>query len=100
MKRTNFRVVIALLAVVAVVVLAGPVERAQADSPDHADVNGFCSDNDDFGMSHGECVSITQTHVNALAERGNTDGVTICKVLQEVFGPFPLGDCVRRFAKY
>jgi len=98
MKKTGLRFAIAAVALIAVVMLAGSSESVQAGSSSNADVSGFCKDNDDFGMSHGTCVSIGETNVNALAQRGATDGVTICKILEQVFGPFPLGECVSRFA--
>jgi hypothetical protein len=98
MKKLYFRLGIVLIGLIAVLAVAGSTENLQAGS--NADVSGFCRDNDDFGMSHGECVSIGETNVNALAQRGVTDGVTICQILHDVFGPFPLGNCVSRYAGY
>lgn len=100
MKRVT--VAFVLLALIGVFVVAGPVgkvQAGQAPSP-RGDVSGFCSDNDDFGMSHGECVSFAEANINALEGRGNTDGVAICEMLERVFGPFPLGQCISRFAQY
>ena len=77
---------------------AVPAGKVQANPSPNADVSGFCSDNDDFGMSHGECVSVGETNVNALEGRGITDVVTVCKILEGVFGPFPLGNCISHFA--
>jgi hypothetical protein len=98
MKTLNFRVATLLVALIAALTVTGSADKVQAGPSPHAAINGFCDANNDFGHSHGECVSIAETNVNALANRGVTDGVTICKVLEEVFGPFPLGDCVSRFA--
>ena len=101
MKRVNVAVV--LLALIGLFVVASPVGKVQAGqaSPSaRGDISGFCSDNDDFGMSHGECVSVAEANINALEGRGNADGVAICKMLERVFGPFPLGQCISRFARY
>ena len=99
MKKTNLRLAVVLVGMIAVF-MAGSAGKVQAYGSPNADVSGFCSDNNDFGMSHGQCVSIAQANVNALAQRGNTDGVAICKILEQVFGPYPLGTCVSRFAKF
>jgi hypothetical protein len=100
MKRSIF-IAIALVALATLLFVSGPVNAVHAQSPaDREDIQGFCNDNNDFGMSHGDCVSVAETNINALAGSGNTDGVTICKILENVFGPFPMGDCVNRFAKY
>jgi hypothetical protein len=100
MKKLHFRVAIALVALIAVFIVTGSTGKVHADPSSHGDVSGFCRDNADFGTSHGECVSIGEAHVNALADRGVTDGVAICKILEQVFGPFPLGQCVMRFAEH
>jgi hypothetical protein len=100
MKNLNLRGAIALVAVIALIVVAGSARKLQADSSLHADVSGFCSNNDDFGRSHGECVSIAQAAVNATAGLGNADGVEICKILEQIFGPFPLGQCLRRYTRF
>jgi len=100
MKSSKLRVAIALLGLAAVVTVVSSVRKVQADSSPHADVSGFCSYNDNFGHSHGECVSIAQANVNALAGNGIADAVAICKILEGVFGPFPLGQCVSHFASY
>ena len=99
MKRLNLGAIIALVVLIAVVyMLAGSaVGRVQAESKDNSNVSGFCSDNDDFGMSHGACVSLGEANVNALAGRGITDGVAICRALEDVFGPFNFGQCVIRY---
>ena len=99
MKRSNVGTALTLVVTIAVVcMLAGAaVGQVQADSSNNPDVSGFCSDNDDFGMSHGECVSLGEANVNALAGRGITDGVAICKVLEQIFGPFNFGQCVIRY---
>jgi len=100
MKNLNLRIAIALVAVLALFVMAGSTQKVHADSSPHGDVSGFCSDNDDFGRSHGECVSIAQAAVNAIAGRGNADGVEICKLLEQMFGPFPMGQCVYRYTRF
>jgi hypothetical protein len=98
MKRV--KVAFVLLALIAVFLAAGPVGKVQADPSPHGDISGFCSDNDDFGMSHGECVSVAEANINALEGTGNADGVAICKMMERVFGPFPLGQCISRFARF
>jgi len=98
MKRLNLRVAITVVALMTVFIIAGSAGKVQADPSPQENVNRFCTDNGDFAMSHGECVSIGETNINALADRGVTDAVTICKILEEVFGPFPLGRCISRFA--
>ena len=100
MKNMNFRYAIAVMALIALLVAVAPVRNVQAAPSLNPDVSGFCSDNDDFGLSHGQCTSIAETNINALAGRGNTDNVTICKALENVFGPFPLGQCVSRLAGF
>jgi hypothetical protein len=100
MKRSHSRISYAVVGLMLALMMAGSIPHARANPSPQADVQGFCSDNEDFGMSHGECVSIAETNVNALAARGNTDGVTICQILENVFGPFPMGQCVSRFAGY
>jgi hypothetical protein len=99
MKTLNLGAIFALVVLIAIVyVLAGAgVGRVHAESQHNSDVSGFCTDNDDFGMSHGACVSLGEANVNALAGRGITDGVAICRVLEEVFGPFNFGQCVIRY---
>jgi hypothetical protein len=99
MKTSNVSKAIALVVIIAIVyMLAGAaVRQVQANSLANGDVSGFCSDNDDFGMSHGECVSFGEANVNALAGRGITDGVAICKSLEQVFGHFNFGQCVIRY---
>src|SRR5436190_15199021 len=97
MKKLNFAA-LALTALIAVFMLAGSTEKVEAAPSPHGDVSGFCNDNDDFGRSHGECVSVAEANINALEGRGNTDSVAICKILEQVFGPFPLGQCISRFA--
>jgi hypothetical protein len=98
MKRSNIAKAVALVVIVAITyMLAGAVGRVQANSSDNADVSGFCSDNDDFGMSHGQCVSLGEANVNALAGRGISDGVAICRSLEQIFGPFNFGQCVIRY---
>jgi hypothetical protein len=101
MKRV--KVAFVLLALIGVCVgagSAGKVQAGQAGPASHGDVSGFCSDNNDFGTSHGECVSVAEANINALEDRGNADGVAICKMLERVFGPFPLGQCISRFARF
>jgi hypothetical protein len=100
MKKLNVRIGIALVGLTAVLIVAGSVNKAQAGPPSHADVSGFCSDNNDFGRSHGECVSVGEAAVNAVEGRGITEAVAVCKILEGVFGPFPLGQCVSHFASY
>ena len=95
MKRLE--IAVALVTLMAVFVFVSSVARLQANPSPHGDVSGFCSENNDFGYSHGDCVSIGETNVNALADRGITDGVTICRILENAFGPFPLGRCVTHF---
>jgi hypothetical protein len=95
MKKLNFRV--AIVGLIAVLIMAGSARKLQADPSPNAAVNGFCSDNDDFGLRHGQCVSIAEAFVNALANRGVADAINTCKILEQVFGPFPLGQCVSRF---
>jgi hypothetical protein len=99
MKRLNISAIISAVVLVAVVyiLVGGAVGRVQAESQQHSDVSGFCKDNDDFGMSHGACVSLGEANVNALAARGITDGVAICRALEQVFGPFNFGQCVIRY---
>ena len=101
MKR--IKVAFVLLALIGVFVVAGSavkVQAGQALPTSHGDVSGFCSDNDDFGMSHGECVSVVEANINALEGRGIADSVAICKMLERAIGPFPLGQCISRFARY
>jgi hypothetical protein len=98
MKKLNFRVAVAVVGLITVFIMAGSAKKLQADPSPNAAVSGFCSDNDDFGLRHGECVSIAEANVNALAGRGIADTLTVCKILEQVFGPFPLGQCVSRFA--
>ena len=88
---------IGLVAVVTVFLASSSAGDFPTGAADHADVSGFCKDNDDFGMSHGQCVAIGQANINALAGRGITDGVAICKMLEEVFGPFNFGQCLSRY---
>ena len=88
---------IGVVALVTVFMVSGSAGDFPTGAANHGDVSGFCSDNDDFGMSHGECVAIGQANVNALAGRGISDGVAICKILEEVFGPFNFGQCVIRY---
>src|SRR5262249_19869633 len=98
MKKLDFRVAIAVVGLITVFFMAGSARTLQADPSPNAAVSGFCSDNDDFGLAHGQCVSITEAYVNALAGRGIADTINTCKILEQVFGPFPLGQCVSRFA--
>ena len=101
MKR--IKVAFVLLAVIGMFVVAGSagkVQAGQAGPTSHRDVSGFCSDNNDFGRSHGECVSVVEANINALEGRGNADNVAICKILERVFGPFPLGQCISRFSPF
>ena len=68
--------------------LAGPAAAAPG-------VEQFCTDNNNFGVSHGTCVSIIQAESN----NGNADPVAFCKIFelevqQAGFPPFPLGQCV------
>jgi hypothetical protein len=98
MKTTNLRLTIVSAGLIAAFMLAVPAGKLAAVPNPNADVSGFCSANNDFGRSHGECVSIGEANVNALAQRGVTDDVAICKILQQVFGPFPLGNCISHFA--
>jgi hypothetical protein len=94
MNKLILRISIALVAVATVFMVSGAAGDFPTGAANHGDVSGFCSDNDDFGMSHGECVAIGEANVNALAGRGISDGVAICKILEEVFGPFNFGQCV------
>jgi len=100
MKKQNFRIGFALVGLIAALIVTGSVHKVQAGPPSHADVSGFCSDNSDFGRSHGECVSLGEAAVNAVEGRGITEAVAVCKVLEAVFGRFPLGNCVSHFASY
>ena len=99
MKNLNLRGAVVLLAVVALIVVAGSAQKVKADSP-HGDSSGFCSDNDNFGRTHGECVSIAEAAAHATAGLGNADGVEICKLLEQIFGPFPLGQCISHYTKF
>ena len=101
MKKLNFRFAIAVLGLAVFILAAsfGSV-RVHAGPSSNGAVSGFCSDNDDFGRSHGDCVSIGEADVNALEQRGVTDSVELCKYLEHVFGPFPMGNCISRFASY
>ena len=101
MKKFDFRFTVTVLAF-AVFILAGSFSSVtvHADPTSSAAVSGFCSDNDDFGRSHGDCVSIGEANVNTLEQRGVTDSVALCRYLEHVFGPFPMGNCVSHFASY
>jgi len=98
MKRINLRLTIVSAGLIAAFVLAVPAGKLAAAPDRNSDVSGFCTANDDFGRSHGECVSIGEANVNALEQRGVTSDVAICKILHQVFGPFPLGNCISHFA--
>jgi len=97
MSKLISRFAIALVVVFTVFMVSGSAGDFPTGAASHGDVSGFCSDNDDFGMSHGQCVAIGQANINALAGRGITDGVAICKMLEEVFGPFNFGQCIIRY---
>ena len=97
MKKTNVRLTIVSVGLIAAFMLVAPAGKLAAVPNPNTGVSSFCSENNDFDRSHGECVSIGEANVNALAERGVTDDVTICRILQQVFGPFPLGNCISHF---
>ena len=78
MKIVNSRLTIAMAGLIAVFLLAGSADKVQANPSPNAGVSGFCTANNDFGTSHGQCVSVGETNVNALEQRGVTDAVTGC----------------------
>jgi len=88
---------IGAVALVTVFIVSGSAGDFPIGAGSHANVSGFCTDNDDFGMGHGQCVAIGQANINALAGRGISDGVAICKMLEEVFGPFNFGQCLSHY---
>ena len=108
MKKVILRSAILLAALIAVFVLvAPPAEKAQAAKG----ASQFCTEVLEPELSgcfknHGECVSIVQAVINAQQGHGNTDGVAICKLIQNGFTgsecigeqDFPLGECVSFFA--
>ena len=48
---------------------------------DYKNASEFCKDNDDFGESHGKCVSIIENCFN----RGNASAVCVCKVWELLY---------------
>jgi hypothetical protein len=100
MKKTNLHVAVCLSAVIALFLMASATVKVQADPAPNSNVSQFCTENNDFGHTHGECVSIWEANANAFAGKGIAEAVALCKILEEVFGPFPLGQCISHFASY
>lgn len=109
MKKVIFRSAMLLVALTTVFMLVvSPAEKAQAAKG----ASQFCTEvlepaSTGCFKNHGECVSIVQAIVNANQGHGNTDGVAICKLIQNGFDGsscsgdqgFPLGACVSFFAQ-
>src|SRR5262245_41910222 len=87
MKKPNLHVAGCLSALLALVLIASVTVKVHADPAPNSSVSQFCTENNDFGRTHGECVSIWEANANALAGKGIAEAVALCKILQEVLGP-------------
>src|SRR5262249_46378285 len=94
-NKLNRCLAVALVGLTAASVLVLLPAKTLADPRSNAIASKLCRENNDLGLTHGQCTSLTEALINADFQRGNSDALYVCKDLRDAGLDFPLGQCVK-----